>query len=373
MFKSAIFYRLAPDWTPPPLDAFEGALADERFEPCRATESRSAGWVEPRGREHGALVESIDGQLVASLRTETRAVPASAVKDALDERLQRVEDETGSRPRGKRRKELKEEVVVDLLPRAFSKFSTTRIWIDPAARLMAVGAGSIARADEAVAMLMQGLRAIGNPFAATLLNTAIAPSTGMSIWLSERDAPAGFSIDRECELRQAQSAAVAGSLAQGEEGPTAAQQAAANEATVRYSRHDLDIDEIVAHIAQGKVATKLAMTWRDRVSFVLDSSLCLKRIELLDVVLEAAEAQSGQGEDDGFDADVAIMTAELGRLVPALVDALGGERVAAQPSVAGADAASVAHGTDPRAVEARAVDVRADGTTRRSREAVPFD
>ncbi|HRO57773.1 MAG TPA: recombination-associated protein RdgC [Burkholderiaceae bacterium] len=365
MFKSAILYRLAPDWTPPSLDAFEDALAGERFEPCRATESRSAGWVEPRGREHGALVESIDGQLVASLRIETRAVPASAIKDALDERLQRVEDETGSRPRGKRRKELKEEVVVDLLPRAFSKFSTTRIWIDPAARLMLVGAGSIARADEAVGVLLQCLRAIGNPFAATLLNTAIAPSTGMSIWLSEREAPAGFSIDRECELRQAQPATAAGNDAQSDEGPTAAQQAAENKATVRYSRHDLDIDEIVAHIAQGKIATKLAMTWRDRVSFVLDSSLCLKRIELLDVVIEAAEAQSGQGEDDGFDADVAIMTAELGRLVPDLVDALGGERVAAETFVD--DGAGNARGTDARAAEAHAADAHAD----RSPEAVP--
>ena len=141
------------------------------------------------------------------------------------------------------------------IPRAFSKFSTTRIWIDPSARLMVVGAGSIARADEAVGMLMQCLRAIDNPFAATLVNTATAPSTGMSIWLSEREAPAGFSIDRECELRQAQAAGAAGTTAQGDEGPTAAQQAAESKATVRYSRHDLDIDEIVAHIAQGKVAT----------------------------------------------------------------------------------------------------------------------
>jgi len=170
MFKSAIVYRIAPGWEPPSLASLEGALDRARFVPCGPTEPRSAGWIEPRGREHEALVESVGGHWILCLRTETRAVPGAAVRDALEARLQKIEQETGSRPRGKLRKELKEEVVVDLLPRAFSKFATTRIWLDPKAGLLVVGAGSAARADEAVGALIEAFRDLGAVLPAGLLS-----------------------------------------------------------------------------------------------------------------------------------------------------------------------------------------------------------
>jgi recombination associated protein RdgC len=102
------------------------------------------------------------------------------------------------------------------------------------------------------------------------------------------------------------------------------------------------------HIAQGKLPTQLALTWAGRVSFVLTEALTLKKIELLDGVLEGAgvdAANSGSSADDGgFDADVAIATGELRQLLPALVEALGGlqERGAAADSGPGAAAASAA-------------------------------
>ena len=166
MFKSVTVYRIVPGWVPPSFTALEEGLERGRFVACGATDSRSAGWIEPRGREHAALVESVGGQLILCLRTETRSVPASVVKAALEERLQRVEDDTGARPRGARRKELKEEVLIDLLPRAFSKYSTIRLWLDPEAGMLVVGSGSIARADEAIVALMEMFRAIDKGFSA---------------------------------------------------------------------------------------------------------------------------------------------------------------------------------------------------------------
>ncbi|MEG0975128.1 MAG: recombination-associated protein RdgC, partial [Comamonas sp.] len=86
------------------------------------------------------------------------------------------------------------------------------------------------------------------------------------------------------------------------------------------ARHPLDIDEIREHIDQGKLPTKLAMTWDDRVSFVLTEGLQLKKMAFLDVVME------GQSQEDGgFDADVAIATGEFSQLIPELIEALGGE------------------------------------------------
>jgi recombination associated protein RdgC len=122
----------------------------------------------------------------------------------------------------------------------------------------------------------------------------------MAAWLTEKEAPAGFTIDRDCELKQPDS----------------------EKAAVRYARHTLDIDEVGEHIRQGKLPTQLALTWAGRVSFTLTEALTLKKIKLLDVVLEGAS--SAQGDDGGFDADVALSTGELQQLIPDLVAALGG-------------------------------------------------
>jgi len=94
---------------------------------------------------------------------------------------------------------------------------------------------------------------------------------------------------------------------------------------VRYTRHALDTDEVSEHIAQGKMPTRLAMTWNDHVSFVLTEALQLKKVAVLDVVFEAAAALSSDGKDDNFDADVAIATGELQKLIPDLLEALGSE------------------------------------------------
>lgn len=298
MFKNALVYRIA-QWEQPDLAVIEERLAAARFAECSATQAESAGWVEPRGERHGALVESVGGQLVLRLVIETKAVPGSAVKTRLEAELDKVEQETGRRPKGKRAKELKEQIVHELLPRAFPKRASMLVWIDPKARCVVVDAASVKKADRVASLLVELL---GGGIVLSLVQTQSSPAVAMSQWLKSKEAPAGFSVDRECELKQPDS----------------------EKSTVRYARHSLEIDEVGAHIDQGKLPTQLAMTWDSRVSFTLTESMTLKKIKLLDVVLEGAKAQDG-----GFDTDVAIATGELSRLIPDLLDALDGEQLAA--------------------------------------------
>jgi recombination associated protein RdgC len=184
-----------------------------------------------------------------------------------------------------------------LLPRAFPKRGTTPVWIDLEAGLVMIGAGSAKRADKIVTLLTELL---SGGIRLDLVQTQMSAATAMADWLSAKEAPSGFTIDRECELKQPDS----------------------EKSLVRYARHTLDIDEVGEHIKQGKLPTQLALTWDSRVSFVLTEQFAIKKIKLLDVVLEGQEA-AGKG-DNGFDADVAITTGELGKLIPDLVDALGG-------------------------------------------------
>jgi recombination associated protein RdgC len=95
-------------------------------------------------------------------------------------------------------------------------------------------------------------------------------------------------------------------------------------AAVRYVRHSLDGEEIKAHLTEGKLPTKLALTFDDRVSFLLTEKGEIKRLQFLDVVKEEADG-SGESAQELFDAHFALMTGELKRLIPAVVTALGGE------------------------------------------------
>lgn len=296
MFKNALVYRIE-HWAAPGLSEIENRLQAVRFVECGASQPESVGWVEPRGEKHGALLESVGGQLILKLCTETKAVPGSVVKTQVAEKLDAIEKDTGRRPRGKIVKELKEEVIHTLLPRAFPKRSDTVVWVDTQAQLLVVGAASAKKADGVVTRLLDLL---GGGLKLSLLQTQLSPATAMAMWLAEKEAPAGFAIDRDCELKQPDS----------------------EKATVRYARHTLDIDEVGEHIKQGKVPTQLALTWAGRVSFVLTEALTLKKIKLLDVVLEGVSSSSK--DEGGFDADVAIMTGELQQLIPELVAALGG-------------------------------------------------
>lgn len=294
MFKNALVYRIV-HWDPPAAAALAERLSRVRFVECGATQGESAGWIEPRGPQHEALLETVAGQLVLRHCAETRKVPAGAVKDQVEARLATIEQQTGRRPRGKAVRDLKEQIVHALMPRAFPKRALNWVWIDPHGRWLGIDTASAKRADAIVTGLVD---LFGGGLGLAPLQTALSPAGAMAGWLLEREPPRAFSVDRDAELRQPDG-----------ERPS-----------VRYARHALDTDEVVAHVRQGKVPTQLAMTWSGRVSFLLTEALALKRIQMLDVVTDAASA-----DEAGFDADVAIATGELRLLLPDLIEALGGE------------------------------------------------
>jgi recombination associated protein RdgC len=305
MFKAASYFRIADDFTLPPLDAFEEALQASRFLPCGATQAESSGWVAPRGNKSTVLAERVGQQLILRLCTERRPLPASAVKDAVEQRIEQYKQETGHERVGARiKKEFKEEVILDLLPRAFTKRSSTTLWLDPVNKFLVVDSGSLTGADKVLSQLVEVLSEMpesGPGLLARPVQTTMSAAMAMAHWLASREAPVGFTIDRDCELKMPDD----------------------QKSTVRYSRHTLEIDEVAEHIAAGKVPTQLAMTWNDRVSFVLTDAAQVRKLKLLDVVLDGVQDKGK--DDDGFDADAAIVTGELSALIPDLLEALGGE------------------------------------------------
>jgi recombination associated protein RdgC len=316
-FKNVIVYRIESSWSAS-LEQAEQALDGQRFAPCGPSQEKSAGWVEPRGTAHGPLVESIGGQWLLEFMIESKAVPASVVRRKVDERCAQIEAANGRKPGKKEKKELKEDIAHELLPMAFTRQAKVAVWIDPAGRRLVVNSSNVTRADEVVTALVKAF----DGFAVAQISTQVEPAAAMANWLATQEPPAGFSIDRECELKASDE----------------------SKSVVRYAKHPLDIDEVRQHIANGKRPTRLAMTWDDRVSFELTEGMQLRKI----VFLEGTDGTSAiqDAKEDNFDADAAIATGELGQLVPDLLDALGGEMALGTAAPAEAPAMATADETE---------------------------
>lgn len=296
MIKNATLYRISPLRGPGSVAQMEEAMQAHAWVPCSGTQASAIGWHEPRGEDHGAILELIDGQRILKVMIETKAVPAAQVKMAAQEAADKIEAETGRKPGKKEMKELREEALQALLPNAFARQAAVWIWIDPVAHTLLIGSVSQRQVDEAVTLLVRTFEGL----VLTLLQTKVTPQAAMTQWLMDT-APEGFNVERECELRSDDE----------------------EKAVVRFSRHHLDNDQVRKHVAEGKLPARLALSWEGRVGFVLDEAMRLRKIQFLEGVFE------GRSDDQasGFDADVAITTGELRKLIPAMVTALGGEFV----------------------------------------------
>ncbi len=295
-FRNLRIFRLSGVW-PLSGEALEEALNRAAFQPGNDLEMQSLGWVPPR--EGGSLAHVVGGQILLTLRAGQKLLPAKVINQVAKVRAQEIEEQQGYKPGRKQMKEIKERVTDELLPRAFNVYRDTRVWIDPANRWLVIYAAASAKADEVVGLLSKCL----DPLPLENLYVVQSPASAMTGWLAEDEAPSNFTIDQDTELRSS-----------GESG-----------AAIRYVKHSIDADDARRHIQSGKQCTRLALTWADRISFVLTEELDIKRVAPLDVIKEGPGAIA-TNDDEKFDSDMALMTGELAKLLAELVDALGGEK-----------------------------------------------
>lgn len=296
MFKNAIIYRLPSPWAAN-ADQLAQHLAPQSFTPAGNMDMQSQGWIQPRERSNG-LVHQVNRQFLLRLQTEKKILPSSVINQVTRERARELEDQQGFPPGRKQTKELKEQVTDELLPRAFTRLSSMWVWIDPVNGWLVADSSSPAKAEEALKLLFKAVP----KFPLETVRTVMSPGAAMTEWLASDEAPEGFTVDQDTELRST----------------------AESRATVRYVRHTLEADQLRQHIETGKQCTRLALTWADKISFTLAENLSVKKITLLDLLKENHELTS-KNDDERFDGDFALFAGEMSGLLAALVDALGGQ------------------------------------------------
>ncbi len=295
-FKNLLLFRLDPKHGLT-LDALEEKLSRDALQPCGSFQMESRGWVHPHGNER--YVHALERHWLIAFGVNQRLLPSSIINQETKERAEAMADKQGHPVGRKQLREIKERVIEELMPKALTRRRVLRAWIDPVNHWLVIDTAAEKKADE----LLDTLRKAAGNITIKRLDTAVSPSSAMTKWLSASKAPAPFGIDQDLELRAASE----------------------GRATVRYVNHPLDGREIRDHISSGKAATRLGITWKERVSFALTELLQVKRVTFLEVLKDETQGQA-EDADEQFDIDFALMTGELSGLITDLVKALGGEK-----------------------------------------------
>ena len=297
-FKNLRAYRLTTPFQLSP-EQLGDKLATRAFAPCTPSQPLSLGWVPPTGIEDAALVLAAGGRLLLQLRREEKLLPATVVREQLEEKVAAIEAEQARKVYRKERLSLKDEIVQDCLPRAFSRTSHIDAYIDTRSNWIMVNAASAARAEEVLNLLRD---CIGS-FPVLLPQVNNAPAATMTGWLAHRNLPDDFELGGECELREP-----------GEEG-----------GVVRCRGVDLLGEEVETHLNAGRQAVRLSLHWDERLALVLGEDLCLRRLKFADELMKENEDLAEADPAARLDADFALMSDALSSLQDRLITLFGGE------------------------------------------------
>ena len=266
----------------------ESHLAECALKPVGPLELSSRGFVPPFGQHGDALSHGIHDALWLTVGGEDKLLPGAVVNDLLQKKLAAIEEKEGRKPGGRTRKRLKDELVTELLPRAFVRPVRSDALLDTTLGVIAIDTSSRKNAESVVSEIR---RALGS-FPALPVNAETAPRAILTGWITGDALPDGLSLGDECELRDPSDSG----------------------AVVKIQRMELVGDEINKHLEAGKQVTRLALVLDDHVSFVLGEDLVVRKFKLLDGAVDQLESTDRDDIAAELDARFALMAGEFKRL-----------------------------------------------------------
>lgn len=292
MFKNLLLFRLAPTAAQAVPD-LETELNDHRLRPIGDLEMSTRGFVSVFDEEGKTLVHTVGDQTLLALGHQSRMLPGSVVNAEVRKRVNKIRQEEDRKVGGKERKRIKEDVITDLLPRAFIKEGRQSFYLDRKTGWVVFDGTSAKSAEEALSSLREAL----GTFPAVPVTSEESPRVLLTHWLATGELPEGLVLGEEVELKEPMEGG----------------------AVLKAKNQELQCEEILDHLKAGKQVTQLALVWDNRLSFTLAEDLSIRKFKYLDVVLDEA-GDSGENAESALDADFVLLTLEAGKLIEKLVE-----------------------------------------------------
>lgn len=295
-FKNLQLYRLSEAFD---LDAeaLHEKLLQKPARPCAGLDTFTLGWDSPLGRDSQQLTHAVNGCIMVCARREERVLPAAVVREQLDERVAQIESAEGRSVRRQEKQQLRDEILVDLLPRAFSRASRLMAYIDTQQNWVIVDSASAGKAEDLLSLLRETL----GSFKVRPFEVKQAPAPILTDWLA-RHPSQHFELLDECELRDPL-----------EDG-----------GIVRIRGQGLGGSETRTHLDAGKLVSRLAVKFRDHLSAVLVDDVSIKRLKFLEIIQQEASEAEAETREQQFDVNFSLMTLQLREFIEALIAVYGG-------------------------------------------------
>ena len=296
-FKNLRVYRLTEQWSHTS-EELNTALEAFCFNPCGSLDTLRYGFVPPLGQHGIEYFYTTNGYVMICAKKQEKILPSSVINEQLEEKALAISEAESRNVGRKERQTLKDDIIFSMLPKAFTKSSLDFAYIAPQENLIIVNASSATRAEDLLSKLREALGSLKCiPLTAKNLPTQV-----MTHWLQSGNLPAEFELGEECEL-----------------------QAGRDERVVRCKKQDLTANEVLNHINSGMFVSKLALTWKEAITCVIDDQLAIKRLKFSDVINDKANDRNPESKAEQFDADFAIMAGELKNFIDALHVSFGGD------------------------------------------------
>jgi recombination associated protein RdgC len=292
-FKNARLYRL----TSPITVNLNEALAQFPFVPCGDHDHQRYGFVPPlQGSE--LLVHAGDHCGMICAKREEKILPGAAVKNAVEAKVLEIMN-AESRPVARsERAAIKDEVIFSMLPKAFTRSKLEYAYIDLKLGLIIVDAASASKAEDLLSKLREALGSLR----CIPVNTIKNVTGEITNWTQFKSPPQRFEIGQAVDMQDSKDGGV-----------------------IRCRNFDLASDEVINHIKNGMLVTKLEMIWREAVTFTVDQSFGIKGLKFADAILDKANDGNPETKAEQFDNDFRVMSLELRNMITDLVEAFGGE------------------------------------------------
>lgn len=297
-FKNLIAYQITEELKLT-AELLELKLNEHTFTPCKSQELSRYGWINPCLENDDVLAYPAKGVIMIAAQKEEKIIPPAVIKNGVTEKVAVIEREQARNVYRKERGQLKDEVVLDLLPRAFSKYQKTYALIVPESNWIFVDASSHKRAEE----LLSHLRGTLGSLPICLPDVTSSPSAVMSHWLEEpTSVPEGFEALDNCKF-------VDNVLEGGQ---------------VAVKGQQLDDEEYKAHLEAGKRVVELAIEWQEQFRLKLKDDLRITNLKATEQLQERLADESAEDAIAQFESDLFRMGAEYPRLLNDIINSFGG-------------------------------------------------
>lgn len=295
-FKNATLFKLTKPFLFTP-DELDEQLQKGKINDMMPTQAFNMGFFQPMSKwDRGPLVHATNSAMMVCVMTQEKILPGDVVKVELEKKISQYEDMHGTAPGKRLRNELRESIILDLLPRAFIRTKKTYSYIDPVIGYLVIDTASLKKAEEVCSFLRRCLETLPVVPVTVKENTMYT----MTKWLQHGNAHQ-FEIGTECDLVEVY-----------------------DKAKVRAKNQEMDANSIYEHIGEGKVVSSLGLQWADKISFTVNSNLAIKKIKYLDLIQQEAADIEAEDQEARFDADFTIMSGTLREFIPVLTDSFGG-------------------------------------------------